>query len=144
MARRYDVQWSKGKANTTDAFYVRAMVFMAEQGFKNEFDELDAKSWHVIIYEKDNPIGTGRVYQKNNQWFAGRICVLEDFRGKGVGRTIMQNLEAKVKELGGTSIQISAQLDKKRFYERNGFKAFGEVYLDEHCEHIDMKKDLQK
>ena len=46
MARRqqWTIQWSKGKANTTDAFYIRGMVFMVEQGFKNEFDELDEKA----------------------------------------------------------------------------------------------------
>jgi Mn-dependent DtxR family transcriptional regulator len=37
---RLTIEWSKGKANTTDAFYVRAMVFMIEQGFKNEYDNL--------------------------------------------------------------------------------------------------------
>ena len=54
----------------------------------------------------------------------------------------MQNLEAKVKELGGTSIELSAQLDKQGFYKRNGYKPQGEVYNDEHCPHIDMKKEL--
>lgn len=143
MARRWAVEWSKGKANVEDAFYVRAMVFMVEQGFKNEYDDLDAKSWHVIVYDRDNPVGTGRVYQKKGQWHAGRICVMEDYRGRGVGKVIMQNLEAKVKELGGSSILLSAQLDKKGFYERNGFKAQGEVYNDEHCPHIDMLKEIK-
>ena len=78
---RLTVEWSKGKANTTDAFYVRAMVFMIEQGFKNEYDDLDAKSWHVIIYDHGEPVGTGRVYQKDGQWHAGRIAVIENYRG---------------------------------------------------------------
>ena len=143
MARpRLEVQWSKGKANTTDAFYVRAMVFMVEQGFKNEFDDLDAKSWHVTIYDHGEPVGTGRVYQKDGAWHAGRIAVIENYRGKGVGRTIMPNLQAKVNELDATSIEQSAQLDKQGFYKRNGYKPQGEVYNDEHCPHIDMKKEL--
>ena len=145
MARRqqWTIQWSKGKANTTDAFYIRGMVFMVEQGFKNEFDELDAKSWHVIVYDHGDPAGTGRIYQKDGVWHAGRIAVLENYRGKGVGRAIMQNLEAKVKELGGSSVELSAQLDKEGFYKRNGYSRRGEVYNDEHCPHVDMVKELK-
>ncbi len=148
MAKRdrasfYDIQWSKGKANTTDAFYVRAVVFMAEQGFKNEFDELDARSWHVIVYDHGEPIGTGRVYQKDGQWHAGRIAVIENYRGKGVGRVIMDQLHNKVRELGGSSVLLSAQVEKQGFYKRQGYKPQGETYLDEHCPHIDMVKELK-
>ena len=143
MGRRWTIQWSKGKENTTDAFFIRAMVFMVEQGFKNEFDDLDDKSWHVIVYDKETPIATGRVFQKNGGWHAGRICVMEDYRGKGVGRVVMENLEAKVRELGGDAIELSAQLDKKGFYERNGYQAQVEVYMDEHCPHIDMVKEIR-
>ena len=56
---------------------------------------------------------------------------------------IMQNLEEKVKELGGTSIELSAQLDKQGFYKRNGYKPRGQVYNDEHCPHIDMVKEIR-
>lgn len=146
MAKRgksWTIEWSKGKANTTDAFYIRAMVFMVEQGFKNEYDELDAKSWHVIVYDHGDPAATGRIYQKDGVWHAGRIAVLEKYRGKGLGRMIMENLEAKVRELGGTSVELSAQLDKKGFYKRCGYKPRGEVYNDEHCPHIDMVEELQ-
>ena len=32
MKKQWTIQWSKGKSNITDAYYVRAMVFMVEQG----------------------------------------------------------------------------------------------------------------
>lgn len=142
MAKHWKIAWSKGKADTTDAFYIRGLVFIVEQGFQNEFDALDAKSWHVTVYDHNEPIGTGRVYEEKGVWHAGRICVLENYRGKGVGRVILQNLEEKVRELGGKEVSLSAQVQAKGFYARNGYVAHGEVYNDEHCPHIDMTKTL--
>ncbi len=139
----WNVAWSKGKENTTDAFYVRGMVFVVEQGFQNEFDDLDAKSWHVIIYDDKEPVGTGRTFQnKEGEWQLGRICVLEAYRSKGVGRVILENLEEKIKSLGGKTASLSAQTRVKGFYIKNGYQPQGEEYMDEHCPHIKMVKNL--
>ncbi len=142
MAKHWNIQWSKGKQNTTDAFYIRGLVFMVEQGFQDEFDDLDEKSWHVIVYDHGEPVGTGRTYEENGVWHIGRICVLENYRGKGVGRLIVENLEQKVKELKGTTVELSAQVQAEGFYKRNGYTPYGEVYQDEHCPHIAMRKEL--
>lgn len=142
MKKQWTIQWSKGKSNITDAYYVRAMVFMVEQGFREDFDEQDAHSWHVIVYDGEEPVGTGRVFEKDVQWHAGRISVLEPYRREGVGRVVMENLEQKVRELGGSSLLLSAQCTAAGFYRRCGYKEQGEVYEDIHCPHIDMLKSL--
>ena len=43
MAKRQDVKmvWTHGKKGSDDAFFVRASVFMVEQGFQVEFDDTD-------------------------------------------------------------------------------------------------------
>ena len=141
MARQLTSKWCHGKQGTTDAFYIRGMVFMVEQGFKNEFDELDARSWHLTIYDHGDPAGTGRIYQEKGQWHAGRICVMENYRGKGLGRELLKQMEEKIRELGGTSVEISAQIQAKGFYARSGYKEQGDVYNDEFCPHIRMTKE---
>ena len=49
MAKRQDVKmvWTHGKKGSDDAFFVRASVFMVEQGFQVEFDDTDNISWHL-------------------------------------------------------------------------------------------------
>lgn len=38
------------------------------------------------------------------------------------------------------TIYLSAQLQAKGFYEKLGYLAYGDEYMDEHCPHIMMKK----
>ena len=57
MAKRQDVKmvWTHGKKGSDDAFFVRASVFMVEQGFQVEFDDTDNISWHLAVYDGDDP-----------------------------------------------------------------------------------------
>ena len=50
-----------------DARFIRKMVFMEEQGFKNEFDEIDDEAKHVVIYSQNNPDATCRYYKKDDR-----------------------------------------------------------------------------
>ena len=50
----------KTKDNEQDYRYVRIEVFMKEQGFQNEFDEIDATAVHITGTSPVSPSGTGR------------------------------------------------------------------------------------
>ena len=127
-----------------DAKMIREEVFMNEQGFTQEFDEIDSYAIHLIIYENGVPVATGRLYNEDEsqEYIFGRVAVMKNFRGKNHGAKVIEILEEKARELGGTKISLSAQLHAQPFYEKLGFKAFGEKYLDESCEHIHMEKHL--
>ena len=46
----YTIKIAKGLANNADARLIRQQVFVEEQGFVNEFDDIDAKAYHAVIY----------------------------------------------------------------------------------------------
>lgn len=122
-----------------DAYAVRKQVFMDEQGFSTELDETDKIATHVILYDNDKPIATGRIYQENDEYHIGRICVLKAYRKNHLASIVMQTLE----EIGfkqTDTIYLSAQIQAKGFYEKLGYQAYGDEYMDEHCPHIMMKK----
>lgn len=122
-----------------DAYAVRKQVFMDEQGFSTELDETDKIATHVILYDNEKPIATGRIYQENDEYHIGRICVLKAYRKNHLASIVMQTLE----EIGfkqTDTIYLSAQLQAKGFYEKLGYLAYGDEYMDEHCPHIMMKK----
>ncbi len=73
----------------------------------------------------------------------GRVCVLKSARKTGAGRAVMEALERKIKSLGGWEAQLGAQIRAKGFYQRLGYEAFGETFLDEGCPHIMMKKRIR-
>lgn len=45
-----------------EAKTIREAVFINEQGFKDEFDEIDDVAKHVLLFEGDIPVGTCRFF----------------------------------------------------------------------------------
>ncbi len=141
-------KWVKDSRDFQDAVLIRDTVFVKEQGFENELDEIDATAHHVVFYnEQGKPVATGRTFPAHEQddgvYKIGRVCVLKSARKTGAGRAVMEALERKIKSLGGWEAQLGAQIRAKGFYQRLGYEAFGETFLDEGCPHIMMKKRIR-
>lgn len=131
----------KGKENFDDAFFIRKTVFMDEQGFFDEFDDIDSYSFHVVVYDADKPIGCGRIFPENDNAHLGRIAVLKEYRKQGIGRIIMEKLEQAAREnLEFKRYELSAQKRAIGFYKSVGYEEIGEMYLDEGYPHITMVK----
>ena len=127
-----------------EAKEIRIRVFVEEQGFKNEFDEVDSTATHIICYIDNTAIATGRLFLDENskEYHIGRIAVDKPYRGKGIGGKILNYAENLVKEMGGKTLSLSAQERVSQFYEKQGYCKKGEPYLDEYCPHIFMTKKL--
>ena len=123
-----------------DAKKIREKVFVLEQGFENEFDDIDNIAYHLVVFYQEQPVGTARMFDENGQMMLGRIAVLKEYRHLHIGSQILQLLENKARELGYHEVVLSAQVRVKSFYEKNGYVCLGEQYLDEYCPHIHMKK----
>ena len=136
-------RWIYG-ANGRDACHsVRKKVFVEEQAFTEAlvFDGIDPIAWHLCVEEDGRVVGAARLFaDSNGDYHCGRICTLPEYRGKGLGLWMMARLEEKAKELGASRLQLSAQVRVRDFYEKAGYQAFGEVYYDEYCPHVSMKK----
>ncbi len=127
-----------------DAKAIREKVFVAEQGFQNEFDEWDDKVMHAVLFLDGQAVGTGRLLpgQQQGSFVVGRIAVLQEYRGRHFGEQIMQALELEAVKAGGITISLSAQCQASGFYRTLGYVECGEPYLDEFCPHILMEKAL--
>ena len=81
--------WRPGDGDLSDAYRVRLRVFCDEQGYRPdmELDEQDAASQHLIAYDGDEPVATGRLYEKAPAVYGlGRSAALPGTRGTaGVG-----------------------------------------------------------
>lgn len=123
---------------------IRQEVFINEQGFEEEFDEIDEIAYHVVLIDEELPVATGRLFPhaEEGSFVLGRIAVLKSYRGKELGALVVSALCEKAKELGGKTAVLSAQTRARGFYEKLFFTAVGEEYMDEHCPHIQMKKPL--
>ena len=128
-----------------DSKYIREEVFVNEQGFNEEFDTVDLYAYHFVAYDNSgNAIGTCRIFTENNSevYFLGRLAVMKNSRSNGVGRALINCAEIKARQLGAVELKLHSQCRARRFYEKCGYTAYGEIELDEGCPHIWMKKDL--
>lgn len=125
-----------------EAMDVRIKVFVEEQGFVDKMDDIDSVAIHFVAFEKEMAIGTCRIFLKENSYILGRLAVLSEYRQKGVGRALMTAAEQKVKKIGFNSLMLHSQIRATEFYEKCGYKAFGEVELEENYPHIWMKKEI--
>lgn len=130
--------------NEKDWHYVREEVFVKEQGFHNEFDEIDDVATHLTIYVDDKLAGCARCFPatEKDTYVFGRIAVLKEFRKLGLGAVLLEKLEEIVLQKGIKYVTLDAQCRASKFYEKSGFYECGEIHMDEHVEHIQMRKEL--
>ncbi len=119
-------------------YAVRYDVFVHEQKVpeEEEVDGLDEEARHILVFDGDTPVGTGRMLSDGH---IGRIAVLKAYRGQGIGTTVMQRFIAMARESGLQSVWLSSQCHAVEFYNKLGFIEYGEIYLDAGIDHIDMK-----
>ena len=122
---------------------VRETVFILEQKVPEdeEWDELDPRCHHVLARdEQGRPIGTGRLTPEHK---IGRMAVLPEWRGKGVGDALLVALLDKARSLGWTEVSLNAQCSAEGFYARHGFAPYGERFMEAGIEHQAMRRALE-
>lgn len=133
-----------------DCFEIRYSVFTKEQGIPgdidiDEYDVIDfEKSCHVIIYDAQKPVATGRLkYRNNNTVQFNRIAVLKDYRGYGLGAEILKILEKFTIGKGYSNVYLESQSSAKEFYIKNGYTELdGNEFVIAGVSHVRLGKKL--
>lgn len=127
-----------------DARVIRQEVFVEEQGFCHEFDDTDFIAWHLVLYENEQAAGCCRLFSSDDPdvYILGRLAVRKSCRGRQDGERLVREAEAWLRGRQVKRLALSAQVRVRPFYEKLGFTASGDEYLDEYCPHIHMEKEL--
>ncbi len=132
------VEWGQGESAIR---LIRETVFVREQGvpLELEWDGLDPACRHLLAWnDHGEPVGTARLYQEGTRAKLGRMAVLGAYRGHGVGRSLLRRLLDLAQEQGVTEVRLAAQVSAIGFYEREGFRAVGEMFDDAGIPHRAM------
>lgn len=123
---------------------IRRVVFIEGQNVPEheERDGLDGEALHFIALDGDAPIGTARVLVDGGTAKIGRVAVLDDHRGKGVGQNLMRGILDDLRRDGLSRAKLGAQTHAIGFYEALGFTAEGPEFLDAGIPHRMMTCDL--
>jgi predicted GNAT family N-acyltransferase len=131
--------WDQARA---DARPIRLAVFVEEQRVpvEIEWDDQDERSLHALAYsEEGRAIATGRLLPDGH---IGRMAVLKEWRGKGVGGSILERLVAVARERGDKEIELFAQTHAIPFYRRYGFIESGAIFEEAGIPHQAMRRTL--
>jgi hypothetical protein len=123
---------------SVDLRKIREIVFMKEQLVpkEEEWDGQDERSWHYLAISKEgNPIGCARLMPSGQ---IGRMAVLKEQRGLGIGALLLDSVVIHAKELKIEHIFLHAQTYAIGFYEKAGFKVHGEEFMDANIPHYAM------
>lgn len=138
---------------------VRETVFVHEQRvpIEEEWDELDPHCLHVLARDTQGvPVGTGRLIPPPMDSAAmlpahasfppaariGRMAVLRDWRGRGVGAALLAALLDTARAHGWRRVTLNAQLNALPFYARHGFVPAGPIFEEAGIQHRAMSRVL--
>jgi len=126
-------------------FAVRLKVFVEEQKVPPEYeiDEYDKTALHFLARHGEKPVGAARVVFKDEGKTAkiGRVAVLKQARGLGVGLALMRAIETDAEVKATAKFFLESQTHAIPFYERLGYAAYGDEYLDCNIPHRFMSKE---
>lgn len=121
---------------------VRRRVFIEEQCVPEEleWDGLDETSTHFLAEDDaGQAVGSARLLPDGH---IGRMCVLKEWRGRGIGSALLREALAAAGEQGLARVELAAQVHALPFYERHGFTAEGGEFLDAGIPHRNMYRAL--
>lgn len=124
---------------------IRRTVFIEEQKVP-ETEEIDGHDHlgdpvadHFLFLKNGLPVGTIRCLKKgDNVLKIGRVAVLKEARGGGIGKEMMDLVEKMFPKI--MTFALDAQEHAIPFYEKCGYIASGEIFLDAGIRHRHMEK----
>lgn len=129
-----------------DAVRIRNQVFVVEQGvpLTREIDKDEAHCIHFVLYsDEKQPHGTVRLLPlENGKMKLQRMAILSAYRNQGLGKILIAEAESFARRQGYNTILLGAQSTAEPFYEKLGYKAYGDLFEDAGISHISMKKEF--
>lgn len=121
---------------------IRYKVFVEEQQVPKEMeiDEEDTHALHFLVMDnkKHQPLATGRLLENGH---IGRMAVLKEYRNRRVGSKLLSAIIDEARKRDINEIFLNAQISAVGFYEKNGFTAHGEEFMDAGIPHIKMTRN---
>lgn len=131
-------------ATMEQAWALRRRVFIEEQHVPEaiEMDDNDALATHVLALDGAVAVGCGRMIAHGDHVKIGRMAVLRERRGTGIGRRVLEYLMELARARGCHRAILHAQLTAEGFYLKQGYLPRGEVFEEAGIAHRLMDREL--
>ncbi len=108
-------------------------------------DELVAEKDHILIaaFDDDQMLGCCMLTTLDNQTLKIRqMAVQNNLQGKGIGASLMSFVENLARDKGYRNLVMHARDTAIGFYEKFGFRVFGEQFIEVGLPHHLMAKAI--
>ncbi|GMQ23672.1 GNAT family N-acetyltransferase [Algoriphagus sp. oki45] len=124
---------------------LRSEVFVVEQNCVFlDMDNKDQQCHHLSLFQEGELVAYCRIVPPGLSYAEvaiGRVVSAPAYRGKGLGRKVMEEAISACRQLyGQVPIRLGAQTYALEFYQSLGFEAEGETYDEDGIEHVEMVK----
>jgi predicted GNAT family N-acyltransferase len=129
------------------AFSVRFRVFVDEQRVPaeeevDEHDRTDTDARHALVRDGGVPVAAGRYYRNGSTAQIGRMAVLAEYRGRRLGRQVLDALVDDARRRGFLRVALYAQDHAIEFYVKAGFTPYGATLVECDILHQPMERAL--
>ncbi len=124
---------------------IRTEIFNIEMGLSNSdiFDEDDKMLDQFLIINEGKAVGTFRLRETGIFHKIERMGILSKYRGKGFGKSALEQIKTYSKKVGKTKIILDSIFTTRLFYAKSGFTQTGETYDKVGIPHVKMHLELK-
>ena len=128
-----------------DALKIRLDVFEKEQNTPDGEDETDGCAKHLVLYDSDKAIATCRISEMKEKgvYLIGRIAVIKELRGRGIGKIIIGYAEEHLKSTDCKIAKIRSRYQVKDFYIKCGYEICSDILYEDNRPYIWVEKAIK-
>ena len=125
---RAEAEWQRAGAYSVR---IQGMNRQHHIPLREEFDEHDGDGTrYVVLLDDGYPVATCRFYEVGAERVVlGRVVVLPEYRGRGLGRRVVEEAEHWIGELGYREVVIDSRTVVVPFYEKLGYAAVDDAVV---------------
>ncbi len=125
---RAEAEWQRAGAYSVR---IQGMNRQHHIPLREEFDEHDGDGTkYVVLLDDGYPVATCRFYEAGaDSVVLGRVVVLPEYRGQGLGRRVVEEAERWIGELGFHEVLIDSRTVAVPFYEKLGYAAVDDAVV---------------
>ena len=140
---RAEEEWQRAGAYSVR---IQGMNRQHHISLREEFDGHDGEGTrYIVLLDGEYPVATCRFYEvEAGIAVLGRVVVLPEYRGRGLGTRVVAEAEKWMAELGYRHVRIESRLEAVGFYERFGYAVVDGAKRMSGCfECVEMRKALR-
>ena len=124
-AEGFEIMRAEAEWQRAGAYSVRIHGMNRQHGIslREEFDEHDCDGTrYIVLLDAGYPAATCRFYELDTSCvMLGRVVVLPEYRGKGLGKQVVCEAEEWIRELGYRTVEIESRTEAVGFYQKLGY-----------------------